>query len=49
MAKERETFQQRNEPILGSLHHLCLSEKCQRKIESRAYINDPTQEAKPDG
>ena len=42
MAKERERFQQRKKSILGSLNHLRLSKKCQRKVELRAYIADPT-------
>ena len=49
MAKERERFQQSNESNLGSLHHLRLSKKCQRKVESRAVIHDCTLATKIEG
>ena len=48
-ANGRERCQQGNESILWSLHHLCLSEKCQRKVESRASISDTTMTYIPDG
>ena len=37
----RERCQQGNESILWSLHHFSLPEKCQRKVEWRAIIDDP--------
>ena len=45
MAKGIERHGQGNKSILLSVHHLILSKKCQRKVESRATIPDPTQEA----